>query len=177
MVITGGTSGKPVDVNNENELLVRAIVETELEHSSAKQGTAFSWVSSDSDIDAGDTRLFIKNTSITPLILDRATFSPANVDCVWSVNLGKTTTTPTGTVVTGANISQSGSVAEALAYDDETAVIDGTPIDYVTTETTGNLQHSLDGVILKKGHYIQINQETESASGRVVVIGHYANPD
>jgi hypothetical protein len=75
MVITGGTSGKPADVNNENELLVRAITESELEHSSAKQGTAFSWVSADSDIDAGDTRLFIKNTSITPLILDRATFS------------------------------------------------------------------------------------------------------
>jgi hypothetical protein len=33
MVITGGTSGKPVDVNNENELLVRAITESELEHS------------------------------------------------------------------------------------------------------------------------------------------------
>lgn len=177
MVITGGTSGKPADVNNENELLVRAITETELEHSSGKLGTAFSWVSADSDIDAGDTRLFIKNTSITPLILDRATFSPANVACSWSINLGKATTTPTGTVVTAVNISQSGAVAESLAYDDETAVADGLPVDYVTTETTGNVQHNLDGVILKKGHYIQINQETESTSGRVVIIGHYANPD
>jgi hypothetical protein len=177
MIIYGATSGKPADVNDENELLVRAIVETELEHSSAKNGQAYSWVSADTDIDVNDTRLFIKNTGNTPLVLDRATFLPANVACDWSINIGKATTTPTGTLVNGVNIAQSGKVAEALAYDDETAVADGTPIDYVHTETTGTYVHSLDGLILQKGHYIQINLETETTSGRVVVIGHFENPD
>jgi hypothetical protein len=175
--IYGGNSGKPVDVNDENELLVRAIVESELEHSSAKNGQAYSWVSNDTDIDVNDTRLFIKNTGNTPLVLDRATFLPSNVACTWSINIGKATTTPTGTEITGVNLSQSGKVAEAIAYDDETNVADGSPIDYVHKETTGTYIHSLDGVILQKGHYIQFNFETEVTSGRVVVVGHFENPD
>ena len=177
MVIYGGASGKPADVNEENELLVRAITETELEHSSAKNGQAYSWVSLDSDIDAGDTRLFIKNNNSTPLVLDRITILPSNVACDWSINIGKETTTPTGVSLTGVNLSQSGNIAEATAYDDETAVADGSPIDWVHSETTATIQHNLDGVILRKGHYLQINQETESTSGRVVVIGHFENPD
>jgi hypothetical protein len=176
MIIYGGTSGKPADVNAENELLVRAIVETELEHSSGKNGQGFSWVSTDTDIDAGDTRLFLKNTGTTPLVLDRLTVLPSDVACDWSINIGKATTTPTGTSVVGVNISQNGNVAEALAFDDETAVADGSPIDYVHSETVGTIQHSLDGIILRKGHYIQINQETESTSGRVVILGHFENP-
>jgi hypothetical protein len=177
MIITGGTSGKPADVNDENELIVRAIVETELEHSSGKNGTAFSWVSNDTDIDAGDTRLFIKNLDDTVLVLDRITVLPADVACDWSINIGKTTTTPTGTVINGVNIAQSGKVADAIAYDDETAVADGDPIDYIHTQTVSTLQHNLDGIILGKGHYIQVNQETEATSGRVILIGHFENPD
>jgi len=177
MNIIGGQSGKPADVNDENELIVRAIVESELEHSSGKNGQAFSWVSADSDINAGDTRLFIKNTGTLPLILDRITVLPADVACDWSINIGKATTTPTGTDVVGVNIAQAGKVAEAIAYDDETAVTDGSPVDYIHTATTATIQHSLDGIILGKGHYVQINQETESTSGRVIVIGHFENPD
>ena len=177
MNIIGGVSGKPADVNDENELIVRAITESELEHASAKNGSAFSWVSADGDIAAGETRLFIKNTGNTTLVLDRITVLPSNVACDWSINIGKTTTTPAGTEIAGVNISQNGKVAEALAYDDETAVADGLPIDYIHSETTGTIQHSLDGIVLQKGHYIQVNQETESTSGRVVIIGHFENPD
>lgn len=177
MIITGGASGKPVDVNLENELLVRAITESELEHSSAKNGKAFSWVSADTDINVGDTRLFIKNLDDIPLVLDRLTVVPGNVACDWSIRLGKTTTTPTGTEVVGVNIFQSGIVAEAVSYDDETAVSDGSAIDYVHSNTTGTIQHNLDGIILGKGHYIQVNQDTESTSGRVIIIGHFENPD
>jgi hypothetical protein len=161
MIIQGGTSGKFADVNDENELVVRAINESELEHSSAKNGKGFSWVSTDTDINAGDTRLFIKNNSSTTLILDRGIFLPANVDCDWSIRLGKATT----------------AVADSIAYDDETAVADGTPIDWAHSETAGTIQKSLDGIVLRKGHYIQVNQETESTSGRVVIIGHFENPN
>lgn len=176
MILEGGASGKPVDVTEENELLVRAITETELEHSSGKNGRAYSWASNDTDIDAGDTRLFIKNIGELPLVLDRITILPANVACDWSINIGKATTTPTGTEVVGVNLAQSGKVADALAYDDETAVADGNPVDWIHSETAGTIQHKLDGVILQKGHYIQVNQETESTSGRVVIIGHFENP-
>ena len=34
----------------------------------------------------------------------------------------------------------------------------------------------LDGVILGKDHYIQVNQETESDSGSVILVAHFENP-
>ena len=58
MVIEGGQSGRKAEVNEENELVVRAIIETELEHASGRLGTAYSWVSTDTDIAVGETRLF-----------------------------------------------------------------------------------------------------------------------
>lgn len=173
----GKGTGRKAEVNDENELVVRAITEPEIEHASGKLGKAFAWVSADGDIDAGDTRLYVRNDSDTPLILDNANFLPANVACDWSINIGTVSTTPTGTVVTGVNLNTaSANTAEATAYDDETAVADGTPVDYVHTDTTGTVDHILTGIILGKNHFIQINQETESTSGRVTLKGHFENP-
>lgn len=172
MTIKGGNSNKPMDVNNDSEGLVKATTQTGIKKAALK-GNAFSWLSTDSDIDVGDTRLFIRNDSTTPLYLDRAIFLPANVACDWSINIGNANTTPTGTAVVAANLTQAGRGPDATSYDDETAVADGTEIDYVHTDTTGTITHSLDGVILMRGQYIQINQEIESTSGRVIVYGYY----
>ena len=59
-----GVTKNGVDIqlksNSEGELIVRSIIEREIEHESA-EGAAFVWTSLDGDIDAGDTLLFIKN--------------------------------------------------------------------------------------------------------------------
>jgi hypothetical protein len=160
----------------DGELEVRAIVETELEHASAN-GRAYAWRSSNSDIDAGDTRLFIKNTSDKFLIFSYAIFNPANVQCDYDIGIGNETTTATGTVITATNINGLVKVSESYeAYDDETAVADATPILTVTVPTgtaTGSYRIELDGLILGKNQYLQINQETEATSGRVTVFGHF----
>jgi len=162
-----------IKATQDGELEVRAIVETELEHASAN-GRAYAWRSENSDIDAGDTRLFIKNTSDKFLIMSYAIFTPANVVCTYDIGIGSATTTPTGTAVVATNINGIVSVSEAYeAYDDETAVADATPISSVTTPTTGSYRVELDGFILGKNQYLQINQETESTSGRVTVFGHF----
>jgi hypothetical protein len=157
----------------DGELQVRAIVESELEHAAAR-GDAYSWRSQNSDIDAGDTRLFIKNTSDKFLVFSYAIFTPANVVCTYDMGIGSDTTTPAGTQVTATNLNGTITVAESyLAYDDETAVADATPILSVTTNTTESYRIELDGVILGKNQYFQINQETESTSGRVTAFGHF----
>jgi hypothetical protein len=157
----------------DGELQVRAIVESELEHASAN-GRAYAWRSENSDIDAGDTRLFIKNTSDKFLIFSYAIFNPANVVCDYDIGIGNATTTPTGTAVTANNINGLVTVSESYdAYDDETAVADATPILTVTIPTTSSYRVELDGFILGKNQYLQINQETESTSGRVTVFGHF----
>jgi hypothetical protein len=163
-----------IHATEDGELQVRAIVESELEHASTR-GDSYCWPSADSDIDAGDTRLFIKNTSDKFLVLSRAVFSPANVACKYDIGVGALTTTPTGTTVTAVNMNQKFTTQseDYVAYDDETAVADAAKMFGVMVNTTNSLEVPLDGIILGKNHYIQINQETESTSGQVAVFGHY----
>ena len=168
-------NGNETQINStmDGELEVRAIVETELEHASSK-GDAYAWRSANTDIDAGDTRLFIKNTSDKYLILSYAIFTPANVVCTYDIGIGSDTTTATGTEVTATNLNGTITVTESYqAYDDETAVADATPIVSVTVSTTESYRLDLDGYIIGKNQYLQINQETESTSGRVTVFGHF----
>lgn len=175
--IMGQTGGNIMKVTGEGQAVVRSIVETELEHSSIA-GEAYSWDSTELDIDAGDTMLYVRNDSDTPLILDRLVFNGSNVICTWDINIGSATTAPAGTVVTGVNQNRifSSDLADATAFSDETAVADGDTISRVKTIVSGHHIHSLNGVILGKNHYIQINQETESTSGSLILIAHFENP-
>lgn len=162
-----------IKATQDGELEVRAIVESELEHASAS-GRAYAWRSANTDIDAGDTRLFIKNTSDKFLVLSYATFGPANVVCSYNIGIGSETTTPAGTAITATNLNGTVTVSESyLAYDDETAVVDADPIVTVTVSTTQSYRQELDAYILGKNQYLQINQETESTSGQVTVFGHF----
>jgi hypothetical protein len=96
------------------------------------------------------------------------------VVCTYDIGIGAETTTPTGNAIVATNLNGIVSVSESyLAYDDETAIADATPIMSVTTSTTESYRVELDGLILGKNQYIQINQETESTSGRVTLFGHF----
>ena len=179
LIEDGKGRGYKAEVNDEQELVVRAVTEEEIEHASAILGSAFSWDSTEKDIDTGDTMLFVKNTGDVPLVLDRATFNGSNVICTWTVLIGSATTTPAGgTAVTGVNLNQtfSSQGADAVARADETAVADGSIVDRVKTPVSNTLQHNLHGIILGKGHYVQFNQITESTSGSVVLLGHFEVP-
>jgi hypothetical protein len=164
-----------IKATEDGELEVRAITESELEHSSVK-GQAYVWLSADTDIDAGDTRLFIKNTSDKFLVLSRAIFNSSNVACKWTIGVGALTTTPTGTAITAQNMNErfSNATESYVSYDDETAVADADAMFTVATPLALDTRVvPLDGMILGKNHYIQINQETESTSGQVSVFGHF----
>lgn len=179
LIEDGKGRGLKAEVNAEQELVVRAITEEEIEHASATLGSAFSWDSTELDIDTGDTMLFVKNTGDVPLILDRATINGSNVICTWTILIGSATTTPAGgAAVEGVNLNQtfSAQAADATARSDETAVADGSIIDRVKTPVSNTVEVNLHGVILGKGHYVQINQITESTSGSVVLFGHFEVP-
>ncbi len=157
--------------------MVRAIVEEEIEHASVK-GTAYSWDSTELDIAADGTMLYLKNNSDTTLILDRVTINGSNVICFWTILIGALITTPSGGTVTGVNLNEvfSTKQADVTAISNETAVADGSIIDRIKTPIDNSIQHNLQGIILGKDHYIQINQITESDSGSVVVFGHFESP-
>lgn len=162
-----------IKATQDGELEVRAITESLLEHASSR-GEAYSFRSTNTDIDAGDTRLFIKNTSDKFLVFSYAIFDPANVVCSYDIGIGSDTTTPAGTSITAQNLNGTVNVSESyLAIDDETAVADTDAITGCTVSTTQSFRLTLDGFILGKNQYLQINQETESTSGRVTVFAHF----
>tara|TARA_R110000868_G_scaffold142824_1_gene360343 strand:- start:1272 stop:1826 length:555 start_codon:yes stop_codon:yes gene_type:complete len=174
--IKGKHNGTPVDIKSteDGELQVRSINETLIEHASS-QGLAYCWSSSDSDIDAGDTRLFIKNTSDKFLVFDYAIINFGNVACKYDFGIGSATTTPAGgTEITATNLNGTINIAESyVSRDDETAVVDATRMFTACGTTTGDTLVRLSGIILGKNQYLQINQETESTSGRVNVFGRF----
>jgi hypothetical protein len=162
-----------IRATQDGELEVRAIVESQLEHASAR-GDAYAWRSNDGDINAGDTLLYIRNTSDKFLIFSYAIFTPSNVVCDYDIGIGSATTAPSGNQITARNINGTINVNESYdAYDNETAVADANAIVTVTVSTTQSWREELDGFILGKNQYLQINQETESTSGRVTVFGHF----
>ena len=178
MIIEDGKgSGRKAEVNSENELVTRSIIEKEIEHASIN-GDAYSWDSTEKDIDAGDTMLFIQNLGSTPLILDRATINGSNVVCTWTIHIGSLSTTPSGTLIGSVNSNRKfqSDAADAIAYADETALADGDIVDRVKTPIANTVVVDLTGLILDRNHYIQFTQVTESTSGSVVVYGHFTNP-
>lgn len=173
----GKGRGFEAEVNEEQELVVRSIVESELEHASSL-GNAYTWDSTELDIDAGDTMLYVRNDSDTPLICDRLEINGSNVICTWEIGLGTASTAPAGTTVTGANINTrfASDAPDATSFSDETAVADATVRLRAKTPVSGLVSVNLDGIIITKNHYIQINQETESTSGSVILVAHFENP-
>lgn len=175
----GKGRGFEAEVNEEQELVTRAIQESELEHASIG-GKAFSWDSAAQNIDSGDTMLFVKNTGSTTLILDRMDVIGSNVACTWTIHIGSDTTTPAGgSEITAVNLNRifSSDAPDAIARADETAVADGTVVrQFHTAATVQATPIPMTGFILGKGHYIQVNQETTSTSGSVTLIGHFENP-
>jgi hypothetical protein len=179
MVIEDGKGrGNKAEVNEEQELVVRAITEEEIEHASGILGSAFAWDSTELNIDAGDTMLFVKNTGDVPLILDRLSINGSNVICTWEIKIGALTTTPSGTTVTAVNMNEvfASKQPDSVSFSDETALADGSLVDRIKTAISGYEQLNLHGIILGKNHYIQINQVTESTSGSAVLIGHFEQP-
>ena len=163
-------------VNEEGELVTRAIAESEIEHASIL-GNAYAWFAPTIDVNAGDTLLFIKNLGDTPLILDRMRVVGGNVASTYTIHLGKLTTTPTAINITGTNLNpRFGDEADVHATTDEDLVADGTAVEIFQHPATTSEEYNLTGIILTKGNYIQINQETESTAGSIVIYGHFENP-
>ncbi len=176
-VITDGATGQTAEVNSDRELVVRAITEPQIEHASVHLGSAYSWDSTELNLTAGETFLFVQNKGSASLVCDRLIVNGSNVICFWDIGIGSATTTPAGTTITGVNLNEtfSSQLADVTAISDETAVADAPIIMRVKTPIDNTIFVDLTGVVLGKDHYIQINQETTSDSGSVILIAHFAS--
>lgn len=174
-IVDGKGSGRLAEVNSENQLVTKAVVETDLEFHSEHEGQAFSWNSGTYDGAAGDTALLVKNTAgDLDLHIDHIVIS-IDIESRVVIHLPTTEVTVAGTTITGTNLNTgSSNVAEAGAARDETGNAQGNIV------WTGELQaasepHVVDlPVVLSKNKSIGVDIVGDFGACDITIVGHYA---
>lgn len=173
-IAPGGAGINEQKVNKEGQALTFSIVESELEHESVQNGTAYNWASDSVNPGTDDTVLLVKNTSDASLHLDSVNIS-GETDSQYTVHLPTTEVTPTGgSVVTGTNMNTASSnVADASARSLETNNSQGNVLYSITLEGSVTAQIDLRGVILGKNKSIGVDVVANTILSSVSLVGHY----
>lgn len=172
----GKGTGFKAEVNKEQQLVVKAITQSELEHESEQNGAGYNWSSGTIDIDAADTVLLVKNTSDTPLHIECIKISNGALASEYTIHLPTTEVTPTGTAVTGTNLNTGSSkVADADAKSDETNNSQGNIIKTVYLAVDSEHPEETPGLILAKNKSVAVDVVANTAESAVTIIGHYAD--
>jgi len=176
-VIRDGT-GQNFDaqVNDDNQLVVKAIIESEAAFVSGQKGQAFVWASQTYSAAQDDTILLVKNTSGTEELHIEAIWLSANADTRVLIHLPTTNVTVAGTTITGVNLNTgSSNVAEAEAARDETGnslgdVIWSGEIQAIDLPIMIAFE---DALILKKNKSVAIDFTVAATACDVTIVGHY----
>lgn len=171
----GKGTGNRAEVNKENQLVVKATTQSELEHESEESGSAYNWSSDIVSIDAADTVLLVKNTSDTPLHIEHIEIANGVTASEYTVHLPTSEVTLSGgSVVTGTNLNTgSSNVADALSRSDEEGNTQGNVIATVWLAVDRNVRIDLDGLILGKNKSIGIDVVATTIETAATIVGHY----
>ena len=170
----GKGRGNLASVTSNNKLRVYATQESEVSYESETNERAYTWTHAYS-YGANDTILWLRNdSSILNLIVDKIIVS-SNTTTQFKIHAPLTTTTPTGTVITGKNINLSaGNTADATAYGDETGNTLGTIIlQGILSANTTLVVPVEGGIILSLNNEIAIDFVTIGTLGLVTIKGYY----
>ena len=171
----GKGTGNRAEVNAENQLIIKAISESELEYESEVNGLSYNWASDLVDVAAGDdTVLLVKNLSDKPLHILSVLIANGSTASEYTIHLPTTEVTPTGTAVVGTNLNTASSnVADALAKSLETNNTQGTVIGTVWLAVDRNILIPTTGVILGKNKSIGVDVIADTSESAVTITGHY----
>ena len=173
----GKGKGNQAEVNSDNQLTVKAVIETEIEFNSEAKGGAYAWASGTYNPATGDdTILLVKNTSDTlNLHIDTVWLSTA-VDTRVVIHLVTADVTLAGITIVGTNLNtNSSNVAPASAIRDETGNTQGTIIwsGEIFAASQPQVIEWDGAVILGKNISIGVDYVTDPTACDVVIIGHF----
>ena len=174
----GKGTGNKAQVNKEFQLVVAAVVSSELEHESEENGAGYNWNSKKLDLAIGETILLVKNTSDTPLHIECVKISNGASAAEFTIHLPTTDVTVNGTVVTGTNLNTgSPNVADTSAASNETGNSISTSNELFSQFLPINAERNTEtpGLILGKNKSIAVDAITEPGTAAVSIIGHYAD--
>lgn len=170
-----GPSGEAATVSS-NALSVRLKSDFD---KAVEDGDAYSWSALTYDMTAKDTILGVENNSSTKDLYIQEIHIQSDTASQFIVHT-ETGLTMAGTnAVTGVNLNRnSGNVAPATAYDDETG---NTAADAYTKRlitglvaADGNVVLTLDGcIVLPNDHFIGVDLTANAAACNVTIIGYF----
>lgn len=175
-VIEDGATGRKAKVNEELQLTTAAVVQSEIEHESEENGTAFNWCSDTVDLSINDTVLLVKNTSSIDLHIEYVEIDNGSVASEYTVHLPTIEVTPTGTAVTGTNLNTGESEpAEATAKSNETNNSQGNVLRTVFLAVDIGIVVKTPGLIIAKNKSIAVDVVANTSETSVTIVGHYAD--
>jgi len=170
----GKGTGNRAQVNKENQLVVKATIQSELEHESEESGSAYNWSSDLVNIDANDTVLLVKNTSDTALHIESIQVANGSTASEFTIHLPTTEVTVTGTTVTGTNLNTASSnVADVSAASDETNNTQGNVIKTIWLAVDRHYEGRLDGLILGKNKSLAVDVVEATTEVAATIVGHF----
>jgi len=171
----GQGKGYLAGVDSENRLKNYCTMETEISHESETNKRAYTW-SHSYNSGAGDTILWLKNTSTTKnLIIEKIVLS-SDTTTHFIVHFPSETATPAGTAVTGVNLNRSSNnTADAVAYGDETGNTQGDVMAQGIILNNTPAIMPIDGsIVLGVGDEVAVDFDSATtALGMVTIRGYY----
>lgn len=176
-VIQDGTgAGFRAGVNEDNQMVVKAITESEIQFVSGEKGLAFSWASQTFDPNQDDTILLVKNTSTDKELHVETIHISVDGDTRVLVHLPTTNVTVAGTTITGVNLNTgSSNVAEAESARNETGNSLGDVIwsgELFATQNPIELKYG-GSLILKKNKSVAIDLTVAITAADITIVGYY----
>ncbi len=172
MIIENGVgTGFKAEVNNQHQLVTRAIVELDINHVAEEFGEAYFTQAIDAGPAAGEYTLYFKNTAETDFVINAIDGFVTDADVVWK--LVEATGTTTGTVIVPVNFNLgSGKTADATVRGGAAGVGSVTPGTVMRTIYGGaalNRFRIEAHIIIPKN--LAIAFEYDAGTGGAVTIG------
>lgn len=173
----GKGKGNQAEVNINNQLVVRAITQTEADFVSDMLGNAYSWASGTyNPATTGDTILLVKNTSDTLNLHINSIWLSTAAETRVVIHLVTADVTVIGTTITGTNLNtNSNNVAPAEAARDETGNSQGSVIWSGEIQAATNpYEVRFDGaILLGKNISIGVDYVADPTACDVTILGHF----
>ena len=181
----GHGSGNTVKVDEHGHLETHSVVKIEFKYASNVLGDAYSWTAISSDIDAGDTALYVCNNSTTKNLYIQRIYVWSDTYTQFKIHLPAYVTPAGGTEVVGKNLNTtSGKIADATARADETSNVfaAANTICTVRNNEVGTDQFGqwieFDGAIVLGYHKaLAIDVIAELAAYECTIMGFYMQPE
>lgn len=163
------------EINAARQLATLATTRSRLAYEAIINGNGYVWTAQDTDVNAADTLLALRNDGNQKLVIDRIVVTGGNVASRYEAHIITATYTSAGTAVTGVNLNTgSKNIAQDVtSHADETGNTQGTVFADLAVGITTVLVFETPGLVLANGIALAVDQVTESTAGAVAFWGHF----